>query len=376
MAKFNTNLRDSQSTVIAPIVPEKFDLQAYAEYEQKLLERNRAFVKDDHGLLVYRRVRADGVFYDACKDKELSLALQLGALKHSMAFEADIANFLEPWYGIGYIASCFGADYIWAPGQAPAVKAMFSSCEDILNSDFKPISQTPIGRANLDMIEYFLDKTKGMLPMSFSDLQSPLNMLSYLLSMNDLFMEVIEEPENVQKASELVTSLLIDFMKEQEKLIGNALARPGHGFASSRAFTGAGLSDDVSLMVSSDDYTDLFQPSFEKIGAAFGGSVYHSCGNWQRKIEMVKEFKGITTVDGAFSAETDPSPNNPAEFADEFAGSGIVVNARAVGAPDDAFNSLSQLWRPNQKLIAVTYCETPEQQADLYARLHRMAKGE
>lgn len=375
MASFNTDLRDSQSTIITPIAPEKFDIQAYADYEQSLLERNRAFVKDDHGLLVYRRVRADGVFYDACKDRELSLALQLGALKHSMAFEADIANFLEPWYGIGYIASCFGADYSWTPGQAPAVKPLFETCEDILNADFKPIAQTPIGRANLDMIEYFLDKTKGKVPVSFSDLQSPLNMLSYLLSMNDLFMEVIEDPENVQKAAELVTDLLIDYMKVQQDMIGDALARPGHGFASSRAFTGAGLSDDICLMLSSDDYSDLFQPSFEKIGAAFGGSVFHSCGNWKKKIDMVKQFKGILTVDGAFSSETDPSPNNPSEFADEFAGTGIVVNARAVGNPDDAFAALSRLWRPNQKLIAVTYCQTPEEQADLYSRLHRMVRG-
>lgn len=372
MAKFNTNLRDSQSTFIAPIAPEKFDLQAYADYEQMLLERNRAFVANDHGLLVYRRVRADGVFYDACRDMKKSLELQLGALKYSMGFEADIANFLEPWYGIGYVTSSFGADYIWAPGQAPAVKPLFSSCEELLNADFVPIAQSPIGRANLDMIEYFLDKTKGMLPISFTDLQSPLNMLSYFLNMNDLFMEVIEEPENVQKAAELVTTLLIDYMKEQEKLIGNALVKPGHGFASSRAFTGAGLSDDICLMLSTDDYSDLFQPSFERIGSAFGGSVFHSCGNWAKKIEMVKNIRGICTVDGAFSPETDPSPNDPAEFGAAFAGTGIVVNARAVGNPDNAFQSFSKLWRPDQKLIAVTYCETPEEQAELYRRLHNM----
>lgn len=374
MAKFNTDLRDSQSTTIAPIAPEKFDIPAYVDYEQRLLEGNRAFVQADHGLLVYRRVRADGVFYDACRDREQSLALQLGALKHSMAFQADIANFLEPWYGIGYIASCFGADYIWTPGQAPSVQPLFTCCEDILNADFKPISETPIGRANLDMIEYFLDKTKGQLPVSFSDLQSPLNMLSYLLSINDLFMEVVEEPENVQKAAELVTGLLIDYMNQQKALIGDALACPGHGFASSRAFHGAGLSDDICLMLSCDDYTDLFQPSFERIGAAFGGSVFHSCGIWKNKIEMVKSFRGITTVDGAFSAETDPSPNNPADFADAFAGTGIVVNARAVGNPDTAYDALSQLWRPNQKLIAVTYCQTPQEQAQLYERLHRLAQ--
>ena len=375
MAKFDTSIRDSQATTIIPIAPEKFDLQAYVDYEQSLLERNKEFVRNNSGIQVYRRVRADGVFFDGCRDRETSLALQLGALKYSMAFQADIANFLEPWYGIGYIASCFGGEYIWTPNQAPSVQPMFECCEDILNAGFKPIAQTPVGRENLNMIEYFLDKTKGELPMSFSDLQSPLNMLSYLLSMNDLFMDVVEDPDSVQKAAELVTDLLIDYMKIQQDMIGDALAKPGHGFASSRAFKGAGLSDDISLMLSADDYSDLFQPSFEKIGAAFGGAVYHSCGNWKRKIDMVKGFSGITTVDGAFSAETDPSPNDPADFADAFAGTGIVVNARAVGNADDAYNAFSKLWRPNQKMIAVTYCRTPEEQAELYRRLHQLASG-
>lgn len=232
-AKFDTTLQDSQGTEVTPIEPGSFDLDAYADYESKLLERNKTFAGQDHGLLVYRRVRANGVFYDKCKDYKESLALQLGALKASMAFEADIANFLEPWYGIGYIASCFGSRYRWLPGQAPSVDARFSSAREILDSDYVPVAQTPEGRYNLEMIEYFMDQTKGKIPVSFSDLQSPMNMLTYLLPVTDMFMEVYEDPEGLKAAAELCSELLIDFLKEQQKLIGNALARPGHGFASS-----------------------------------------------------------------------------------------------------------------------------------------------
>lgn len=373
MAKFNVNLRDSQATVISPIAPENFDLAAYEDYEASLLERNREFAQDDCGLLVYRRVRADGVFYDSCRDPDLSLSLQLGALKYSMAFEADIPNFLEPWYGIGYICSCFGGEYIWTPNQSPATRPLFESCEELLNADIKPIAETPIGKKNLEMIEYFLDKTKRKLPISFSDLQSPLNMLSYMISIDDLFCEIIDDPDSVLKASQLVTDLLIDYMNIQKNMIGNALASPGHGFASSRVFTGAGLSDDNSLMLSPQNYHDLFQPGTEKIGQAFGGTVYHSCGNWENKIDMVQQFKGLIAVDGAFSPETDPSPNNPAVFGDRFAGTGIVVNTRAVGDADTAYHAFSQMWRPNLKMIAVTYCQTPEEQASLYRKLHEMA---
>ena len=36
-----------------------------------------------------------------------------------------VANFLEPWYGIGTVASAFGLDYVWKEGQAPVVRPRF-----------------------------------------------------------------------------------------------------------------------------------------------------------------------------------------------------------------------------------------------------------
>lgn len=373
MASFDTSVRDSQGTCVEPIAVKDFDLDAYADYEASLLENNKRFVEAKHGLLVYRRVRADGVFYDKCKDYKESLELQLGALKTSMQYKADIANFLEPWYGIGYIASSFGCDYNWQPGQAPSVEPKFHCAEDILKADYKPIAQTAIGKHILEMEEYFLEQTKGKLPISFCDIQAPLNMLSYLLPVTDLFMEVYDDPDSIAAAASLTADLLIEFLQKQQALLGDCLARPGHGFASSRVFTGAGMSDDNSIMLSAEDYCDLFKPSDEKIGAAFEGTVYHSCGTWEQKIDMVKSMAHLTTVDGAFSIETDPSPNDPAVFAPAFEGTGIVVNARAVGNPEDAFDAFSKLWTPKQKMIAVTYCQEPAQQARLYDMLHSLA---
>lgn len=370
--QFDITSRDSQGTEVAPVSPEKFDLEAYHDYELKKLESNEKFVAADHGLLVYRRVRANGVFYDKCRDYKESLALQLGALQKSMEYEADIPNFLEPWYGIGYIASCFGADYIWEPGQAPSVKPPFASVSDILNADFKPIEETPIGKYILEMEEYFLEKTKGKLPISFCDVQAPLNMLSYLLPITDMFLEIYDEPDDVKKAADLTADLLISFLKKQQALLGDCLARPGHGFASSRAFTGVGMSDDNSIMIQSEDYEDLFMEADEKIGSHFGGMVYHSCGNWAGKIDMVKGFSNLKTVDGAFSQLTDPMPNDPAVFAPAFSNTGIVVNARAVGNSQIALDAFEKLWTPGQKMIAVTYCEDPADQKLLYQKLHEM----
>lgn len=369
--EFDTSLRDSQSTTVEPVAPEKFDLDAYAAYEASMGERQEAFLHGDASLLVYRRVRADGVFYDKCRDYRESLALQLGALQTSMQYKADIANFLEPWYGIGYIASCFGAEYKWLPGQAPAVEPMFHSAQEVLDADRKPIHETPAGKHILEMEEYFLEKTQGKLPISFCDVQSPLNMLSYLLPVTDLFIEVYDDPEALQQAAELVTSLLLEFLQKQKALLGPALALPGHGFASSTRFRGLGMSDDNSIMLSAEDYLDLFAPSDTKAGAPFGGFVYHSCGNWTPKIPMVHSISGIVAADGAFSLQTDPDPNDPAAFAKAFSGKGLVLNARVVGdRKEDVAEVFQTLAAGGQKVIAVTYCKDPKEQEALYDILH------
>ncbi len=370
--KFDISIRDSQTTSTPPITPEKFDLAKYQSYEKELLIKNKEFVESDSSLLVYRRFRPDGVFYDKCRDYKESLNLQLGALNESMKFKADIANFLEPWYGIGYIASAFGGKYVWEKGSAPSVPTMFSSCDEILNANYKPLHESDIGRHILETTEYFLDKTKGILPMSFCDVQSPINMLSYLIPIDDLFLEMYDDMDSVIGCANLVSDLLIEFLQKQEALIGDALAKPGHGFASSRVFDGVGASNDNSIMISSPLYRDIFKGADEKLGDAFGGICYHSCGNWASKIDLVKTFKGLMTVDGAFSPKTDPSPNDSEIFGESFSNSGIVLNARAVGGCDEAFDEFKKLWVPKQKLIAVTYCETPAEQEKLYDMLHQM----
>lgn len=370
--EFDTSIRDSQSTYVEAIAPEVFDLDAYADYEASLKERQMEFLHGNRNLLVYRRVRADGVFYDKCRDYKESLALQLGALKAGMQFKADVANFLEPWYGIGYIAASFGGQYDWLQGQAPSVRPMFSSVEELLNADRKPIHETDIGKHILEMEEYFLEKTKGKLPISFCDVQSPLNMLSYLLPITDLFIEVYDDPDGLGEAANLVGDLLLEFLEKQKNLLGDTLALPGHGFASSRLFKGIGMSNDNSIMLKAEDYLDIFAPADEKIGERMDGYVYHSCGNWGRKIPMVQSIKGIICADGAFSAETDPDPNDPKQFAEEFCGKGIILNARAVGSAETAADIFKTLSVKNQKIIAVTYCKDPKEQEKLYNLLQEI----
>lgn len=373
--RFETGLADSQATAVEPVSPGQFDAAAYAGYEQRLMERCKAFWKADSGVLVCRRMRVAEVFSFDSRSMEKSLAWQLGGLKRSMDFKADVPNFLEPWYGIGTVAGAFGLEYAWHPGQAPAVSGKFPNVRAALDHGYKPVDQTGIGRHTLEMVEYFLEKTRGMIPLSYCDVQSPLNISENIVDINGLMTDLLLDPESVGELFGILSDLMVDFTRIQKDLVGEALVYPGHGFASSRYFEGFGMSDDLSIMLPDDLLRDMAIPCFEKTAGQLGGGAFHSCGNWSQKIAVIKQIKGLLMVDGAFSKSTDPDPNPPEPFANGFADTGIVVNARIVGGPELVVEKVKKLWRPGMKLIVVTYCKTPEEQEQAYHKIHEICQA-
>ncbi|MBR2528394.1 MAG: hypothetical protein IKE58_07990 [Blautia sp.] len=374
MAGFDTSLRDSQSTEVEMLSPQEFDFDRYAAYAQTQDQKVRAFLEADSGVLVYRRFRVAEVYGYECRDRELSLKLQLGALSRSMEYAADMANYLEPWYGIGVGASAFGADYIWMDGQAPALPDLFQSLEEALAFDPKPIHLTRIGQDQMAYVEYFLEKTKGKLPLSFCDVQSPLNIVSEIMPTSVMFEEMLEDPDAYSELAYRASGLMKDYLLRMKDLIGEALALPGHGFASSRRMTGLGASADTSIMISNDMFDDLEAGQLADLCAPFGGSFYHSCGNWGKKIPSVLKVSNLIGADGAFSIETDPSPNDPATFGQAFAGTGKILNTRVVGDVDTVVDTVKKLWHPGLRLIVNTYCKTPEEQQEAYDRIHEICR--
>jgi hypothetical protein len=271
------------------------------------------------------------------------------------------------------VAGAFGAEYTWPEGQAPLVRPLFSSAREALLAPIRPVRDTPIGRHTLEMIGYLLESTRGRLPISLTDTQSPFNTACQIVDVNGLLLEMMDDPEPVRQLLMLIAELLAEFTREQLALLGSTAVFPGHGFASSRVFEGLGFSDDNLLMVSEDLYRQVILPSVERLAEAFGGIAFHSCGDWSRKLRLVTSFPRIRTADGAFTAETDPCPNPAAPFAAALPGSGLVLNARMVGGAEVATAAAAALWRPGTRLIAVTYCPTPEEQATVYRTIHALA---
>jgi len=366
MNEFDVSISDSQATAVAPLTPGAFDYAAYANYAAAKRDSIQRFLTAESGVLVYRRMRAGECFSGQCRNMEYSLAMQLGALQKSMAYEADIPNFLEPWYGIGTAAAAFGIDYVWEEGQAPAIRPAFATVAEALACNARPIEDTACGRHTLDMISFFMEKTGGELPISLCDMQSPLNVICNMVDSTAIYLAMMDDPDAVRALLDKVAGLILGFAAEQTALLGETLASPGHGFPSSCLFSSTGLSDDNIVMLSNEMYFDLAAPSFNRISSERCGAAFHSCGDWADKIDTVKQLDGLFMVDGAFSQATDPNPNDPEPFGKAFADTGIILNARIVGSANEVVDVVNKIWQPGLKLIVTTYCQTPEEQQRAY----------
>jgi len=368
---FDITQRDSQATPVHPVAADEFDFGAYRAYEEETLDFCRDFQQNHSGVAVYRRMRVAEVFADGCANMKKSLEWQLGGLQKSMEYRMDIPNFIEPWYGIGTTASAFGMEYIWQENQAPAIRPAFQDTESALHfTDLIPIRETAIGKHTLAMVEYFKDQSRGLLPISLCDVQSPLNIAGNIIEINNFLMDTMMNPDPVRELLNLLGVLIADFTAEQLKILGDQLVWPGHGFPSSKVFTGFGSSDDNILMITPEAYRDLAIPSLMKMTASLAEPVFHSCGNWSERTEVVKQIPGLSMVDGAFTLQTDPDPNPPEAIRDAFAGTGITVCARMVGNLETIKSAIQKLWHPELKLIAVTYCQSPEEQLRAYEFIH------
>ncbi|MBI5303219.1 MAG: hypothetical protein HY868_13885 [Chloroflexi bacterium] len=364
--------KDAQALPVTPLEPRDFDFARYEDHARAADERYAAFMRQPDGIAVWQRVRVADVFRDGCRDMRASLHWQLGALQKSLDYFTDAPTYLEPWYGIGITASAFGGEYIWLEGQAPAMHGEYKSVDEFVDLTPREFDQAPILRHTLKMIEYFLEETHGRVPMSWSDLQSSLNVATELVDTGSFFTGMLESPDKVREILSAVSDAMIAFTQKQSALIGDALARPGHGFASSRLGTGIGVSCDNLVMVSPRMYDSVCNPFDARIGAAFGGFAIHSCGDWSRWIEAVKKNPQLKMVDGAFSPQTDPGYNDGRVFRDGFVNSGVIVHARMVGDPDDVLARVKEMWAPGLKLIIVTYVDDPLAQRQLYHELHAL----
>jgi hypothetical protein len=263
VSKFDNQIADAQATQVLPVKPGNFDFDKYEAYTAELNKTCARFWEQKSGVVVYRRCgwRVFLVWLPRYETYHLSYRW---ALWRKVCFSKPMCPIF--WNPGMCSERCqrMGRRYLWTEGNAPALKAPFKTIDEVLAYPPTEIAKTNIGRHTLDMIEYFMDQTKGRVPVSLTDTQSPLNMIGHLYPLDQFFMDMLLEPEKVLQLFDRLADLSINFNNEQIKLIGDALASPGNGFAVIDQMVGLGMSDDNAIMISPDTISGNAAPSVKK----------------------------------------------------------------------------------------------------------------
>ncbi|MBN1864788.1 MAG: hypothetical protein JW808_07800 [Victivallales bacterium] len=350
-----------------------FDFVRFRDFRSEREDRVSDFLNGKSRSNVFLKEVAFKDFY-SCKNREESLELQLDAISQQMALSSMNIPYLEPWFGVGVYANAFGAEYIWpAEGlkESPQTHYVAFNEEDIENLPDPDVSKAPIMSMIIDAIDYFIEETKGEVPVCVTDTQSPIDNATLVWDTSSFFLSLCTNPDLVHKFLRRITDLTIEFTDEQIRHLGDVWTRPGHIMMSSTAGPGISLSDDNIVMLSPEHYRDFAVRYNEVIAERYGGLAIHSCGNYRNQLDALLSTKGLFMIDGAFSLQCDPSPNSDLEyFREKLKDSGVILQARM---GDDWEEMFPKVYHPDIKIALALPAPAENEPKDKnITRLNRM----
>lgn len=305
----------------------QFDFARFNDYVAQREERLRQFLAGKGGnVLMVEKESSD---YLISRTPQESLSTQLEALTRQMESPSDYVPFLEPWFGVGVFANAFGAEYVWMEGESAQTHYIVFNEEQAARLERPSIDDAPVMKLVLQAIDYFIEETHGVIPISCTDTQSPLDTITLLWDTASFFTATYTAPEVVHGLLDKITDVMIEFSQRQIEHMGDTWMRPGHNAVGARGGKGFSISDDNIVMVSPGHYAAFSVPYNGRLAKAFGGLAVHSCGNYVRQLPELLKTEGLLMVDGAFSQELDPDPIRDLEgVRDALKGTGVILHAR------------------------------------------------
>lgn len=148
----------------------------------------------------------------------------------------------------------------------------------------------------LRTIDYM--KTHSDLPISVTDPQGPLNIAICLCGVENLFLWMYTNPDEVHQLMEFCTDVLIDWIKIQKKHAGQEIESGAwpHGIILPKGFGGVWIADDDCTVISPELYKEFVVPYNSKVFKAFGGGTLHFCGSAEHQMENFINTEGLKGI--------------------------------------------------------------------------------
>jgi len=209
-------------------------------------------------------------------DERLHSEMQLRALLP----EVLILPGFWPSLGVVVEASAFGGQIVWSHSSSPHIYPCFRQINEV--DSLKPPTPGEAGLSPLLLIQ--MEEMRRKLRSQGLDLDrivksmGPAEICGLLLGYENYFTGLHDDPKRMQRLMEMVTTFIIQWLRLQEEVIGEAQVLQ--------------LADHVPCQVRVEHFSELIFPYLKAIYAAFPGPVkiYHNEGfHSDQHIELIRQ---------------------------------------------------------------------------------------
>ena len=226
-------------------------------------------------------------------DHRLDLQNQIHSLhrRFEIGYEDDRVYSLQPYTGVGLFASAFGCKTQFPEIGDPITHSVISSIDQVdrLHIDIK---KADLVELTLNKIKYFLDETSGEVPISFPDIQSPLDAASIVLDYTELMCAMLTVPDKVHSLLKMITDVIEETLATVTELLPDRSPS-----ADAWLPQGIWLSDDLMAVISPDQYAEFALPYNNRLSEKYGGIIMHSCGNPLATVDVLRQHKNLMGLD-------------------------------------------------------------------------------
>ena len=202
---------------------------------------------------------------------------------------------IKPNVGIGLVATAFGCECIPNAEGDPWTKPIIT--ENNISSVYKigkPSISSMVYRRAFERLGYFLLHSE--LPLRLLNVPSPLVVASQVWEYTSFVEATIAHPNEVHYLLNVVTDSIIDYVKAQLEIISR-LFTMGHEPLYIPRDIGIRISDDTAVVFSPDAYREFGAKYNRRIAEAFGGLIWHSCGDVSAVLPVVMEIPQLRGID-------------------------------------------------------------------------------
>jgi len=216
---------------------------------------------------------------------------------HLQSLNDAYIPFLHPWFGTVVLPSALGCEIAMNPRKDPAVKTnVIQHPEEITKLKLPDFDHDGLLPDVLSTIDFMVSNSN--IPVSITDAQGPLNIALNLCGVENLFVWMYTNPNEVHEIMEFCTEALIKWIKVQKEHLKPDMRQVTwpHGILLPENYGSVWLADDDCTQLSAELYKEFVVPYNSKVFKAFNGGTLHFCGTAEHQLENFLQTEGLVGV--------------------------------------------------------------------------------